>query len=48
MFCVLLVEGFSVVFSECSVYIECNEPTPALWGEVMYFWRFWFRGELGS
>ena len=40
-----------VCCSECDVVSnECNEPTPCLVqpiGEVMYFWCFGFRGELG-
>ena len=50
--CVLIVEGMS---SECDVVSnECNEPTSCLVQpigahccEVMYFWCFGFRGELG-
>ena len=54
MLCVLIVDG--VCCSECDVVSnECNEPTSCLVQpigahccEVMYFWCFGFRGELGS
>ena len=39
MFCVLMVEGMTVVSN------ECNEPIPG--GEVMYVGRLCFRGEVG-
>ena len=54
-FCVVCIDGQRYVCcSECNVVSdECNEPTSCLvqpidahGGEVMYFWRFSFSGEL--
>ena len=55
-FCVVCIDGRRYVCcSECNVVSnECNEPTSCLGQpigshccEVMYFWCFGFRGELG-
>ena len=51
-FCVVCIDGrWYVCCSECNVVSnECNEPTSCLvthGGEVMYFGRVCFRGELG-
>ena len=54
MLCVLIVEGMSVVVNMMLSSNKCNEPTSCLVQpigahccEVMYFWCFGFRGELG-
>ena len=47
--CVFMVENMYVVFDECDEPTSCLLQTVgAHGGEVMYFWRVCFRGELGS
>ena len=53
MLCVLIVEGMSVVVNVMLSLMSVMSPPPALCNlsvrscEVMYFWCFGFRGELG-